>query len=208
MSKARFLVLAAGVVLLLFAGALLACPQGRCGLLPGDNIGLAAMHALRSPLLDELMSLLTWAGSIALLLPVSLLFAIHLRRRDRLSLLSAAFLPLAVGSAALLAYVTKLAILRPRPEHFPAVIALPPDTSFPSAHALQVAAFATAWVLADSALPRKAAWVAAATLVVTVAMSRVYLQVHYPSDVMLGALVGILWALGLRTLPPWQGLSR
>jgi membrane-associated phospholipid phosphatase len=202
------LVLAAGVVLLLFAGALLACPQGRCGLLVGDSSGLAAMHAWRSPLLDGLMSLLTWAGSIVLLLPVSLLLALHLRRRDRLSLMSAAFLPLAVGSAALLAYVAKLAILRPRPELFPSVIALPPDTSFPSAHALQVAAFATAWVLADRALPRKGAWAAAAALVATVAMSRVYLQVHYPSDVILGALAGILWVLGMRTLPPWQGLSR
>ncbi len=67
-----------------------------------------------------------------------------------------------------------------------ALVAVPPDASFPSGHA--ATAFAAAGVVA-ALHPRLR--VVALGLAVLVALSRVYLGVHYPSDVLAGALLGL-----------------
>ncbi|MBK8120520.1 MAG: phosphatase PAP2 family protein [Sulfuritalea sp.] len=41
-------------------------------------------------------------------------------------------------------------------------------------------------------------------LIASVGVSRVYLQVHYPSDVAFGMAAAILWVLALRRLPVWR----
>jgi undecaprenyl-diphosphatase len=76
-------------------------------------------------------------------------------------------------------------------------IALPTDPSFPSGHAAGSFAFAT-FVLAT----HRRAGMALAALATLVAISRVALGVHYPSDVLAGALLGAAlgWS-GARLLP-------
>jgi undecaprenyl-diphosphatase len=51
-----------------------------------------------------------------------------------------------------------------------------------------------------SAAPRAAVWTTAVMLVGLIGMSRIYLGVHYPSDVTGGILVAILWIATLRSL--------
>jgi undecaprenyl-diphosphatase len=83
------------------------------------------------------------------------------------------------------------------------VIALPTDGSFPSAHTTQIVAFALCVVLIVRRLWPEwqfAALAVAALLIVIVAASRVYLQVHYPSDVLGGFLLGIGWIALMRKI--------
>jgi decaprenylphosphoryl-5-phosphoribose phosphatase len=95
--------------------------------------------------------------------------------------------PLAIG----LNYCIKLLVKRPRPvlEGLPPLGGAPSSLSFPSAHAFSSFAAATAMFRVDPAT--------AGAFVVALALSlgRPYLGMHYPSDVLAGALLGI--ALGL-----------
>ena len=135
-------------------------------------------------------------GSIVVLLPLALALAWRFRRRGQLA--AAVMLSLAVGGAALLAHAAKLLVVRPRPDLYPALIATPADLSFPSAHTMQITAFAFAWVLAGGSRPGWAGVTAAALVVLVVALSRLYLQVHFPSDVAIGMIAGATWVVGLR----------
>jgi undecaprenyl-diphosphatase len=157
---------------------------------------LAALNALRQPWLDAFFAAVTWLGSIVVLLPAA--FALAWRLQQRGQGRAALLLPSAVSGAWALAHLGKVLIERPRPDLFPAVIAMPADPSFPSAHAMQVTAFALAWLLAPH---QRRGWtqiITTAILALLIAISRLYLQVHFPSDVWIGMLVATAWVLGLR----------
>ena len=77
---------------------------------------------------------------------------------------------------------------------------LPDSYSFPSGHALGSFCFfgILAWLLAanvEKAPRRIAIYTAAAFLVLVTGLSRIYLGVHYPSDVLAGYLVASVWTL-------------
>jgi membrane-associated phospholipid phosphatase len=95
--------------------------------------------------------------------------------------------PVAIG----LNYVVKLVVKRPRPvlEGLPPLGGSPSSLSFPSAHATSSFAVATAMCRVDPATS------AAFLVALALALGRPYLGMHYPSDVLAGALLGI--ALGL-----------
>jgi membrane-associated phospholipid phosphatase len=91
---------------------------------------------------------------------------------------------------------------RPRVGDLPARRALPEQpssSSFPSSHAASAAAFTTALWLENPVL---GAVVAPVTIVV--AYSRVRTRVHWPTDVLAGAALGVLVAVGTRRFPPRQ----
>jgi len=184
--------------LAVWAGAGIVCPEAACRVPDFDRNGLATMSVLRRPWLDAVMTASTWLGSLAVLLPCAAAVGMWQWRRGRSC---GAFLVVAaVCGAAVLAHAGKLLVARPRPDLHAALVSMPPDLSFPSAHTLQIAAFASAWVLAAHPRPAAAAAVAAAVTIALVAVSRVYLQVHYPSDVAVAAVAGAAWAAGLRLL--------
>ena len=78
---------------------------------------------------------------------------------------------------------------------------MPTSTSFPSGHSAAAFAFATGvgHVLPSAAVPLRA-------LAALVAYSRVHTGVHYPGDVVAGALIGSALAqLATRALDGWDG---
>jgi YegS/Rv2252/BmrU family lipid kinase len=79
----------------------------------------------------------------------------------------------------------KLLVRRARPSWRPPLVRAPRTTSFPSGHAASAFAFAVA---ASREMPPAAAVLI--PLAATISYSRVYVGVHYPSDVLLGAAVG------------------
>ncbi len=201
----RVLILWLSSVAVLAAGASAVCPDGRCIIGEFDRAGLGLAHALRSGRLDGLMERATWFGSLMLLLPLTVVAAWLLRRGGRRR--EAGFLLLALLGSSALSHVFKLWVARPRPDLFPVWLDMPGDWSFPSAHAMQVTAAALAWVLVTR--QARAFWTILVGLTaLLVGLSRIYLQVHFPSDVVAGILAAVLWVAGLWTLMLWQTARR
>jgi len=184
--------------LVLWGGAGLLCADGSCREPAVGRQLLGWLDGLRQPWLDVLMSAATWLGSVAVLLPCALLLAWWIQRPGRRL---AALLPiLALGGAWLFAHLGKLLVARPRPDLHVALVPMPEDYAYPSAHAMQVTAFALACLLIPGTRPGRAAVAAAVLVVLLVAFSRLYLQVHFPSDVLFGMIAAAAWVLGLRLL--------
>ena len=161
-----------------------------------------AMRSLaeqRSQTLIETARVITWAGSGFVLVPLAVVYCLVLGRAGLWR--EAAAVALSLGGAMLIYDLTKALTARPRPsvEHLQAVT----GSSFPSGHATQASAFWLSLVLAlrgTSVTPfaLRMAGIAATALVLGVAWSRVYLGVHYPSDVLAGVILGSGWALWVR----------
>lgn len=167
-----------------------------------DSALLVWLNDWRHPALSAGMGLVTWLGSLVVLLPLALAIGRRgdgsARRRQGL------FLPAAVLGASAVAHLLKWAIDRERPDLFPSLVAMPVDASFPSAHAMQVTAFVAAWLVVSGGWRRLGAVLAGVLLVAVVGFSRLYLQVHFPSDVLFGVVGGLLWVWLLCRLPVWR----
>jgi membrane-associated phospholipid phosphatase len=152
--------------------------------------------AQRTATFTDVARVVTWAGSAYLLVPLALIaclaFARAGLRRDALAI------ALSLGGAMLISNWVKLLVSRARPpgERLQAVT----GSSFPSGHATQASAF---WFSLIFAMPAAGASPKltrvsgglALLIVLAVAASRVYLGVHYVSDVIAGMLLGAAWAL-------------
>jgi membrane-associated phospholipid phosphatase len=151
----------------------------------------------------DFFRVMSFLGSPAVALTVAAVACFVLYRRRRL--VEAALLPVVLGGAELLNLVLKLAFHRARPE----VAFVHLDTySFPSGHAMiSTAAYGALAYLAWSRLRTRRAHVAllagTVVLLALICFSRLYLGVHYLSDVLAGAAGGAFWlavSIALQTL--------
>lgn len=196
---------AVATLLLLASAALLLAATVGAGLLLGgrapavDGAAVAWAAAHRSAGLTTAMTVLTDLGSLYTLGPLALLAAGWLAFRRRFA--GAAATLVATVGAVVLMNLAKAAVARSRPTLDP--LLEPGSPSFPSGHATQSAAvlLVLAVVLTRRRPTRTAALAVAVALTLAVGLTRVYLGVHYPSDVVAGWLLGALWAFAvLRTL--------
>lgn len=133
---------------------------------------------------------------------VLLVVVLAIVRRFRQSVFAA----IALGGSALLNLATKQLFARERPSLWESIA--PESTfSFPSGHAM--GSMTLAMVLVLLAWPTKLrGWVVGAMLVFVpmVGLSRIYLGVHYPSDILAGWAVACVWVVGVHMafFGPWR----
>ena len=165
-----------------------------------DTSAITAVNALMNPVLTRVMWVVTHLGDFPMMVVevsvAAVLLAVwgHPRRAGSVVLL------VSVGSV--LVETLKPVFARPRPTVLVELLAKPGSMSFPSGHAMAgLLLFGTlALMLSASRLPRWVrVWGSLGTLLLglTIGVSRVYLGVHYASDV-LGA-----WLLGTTMLATW-----
>jgi undecaprenyl-diphosphatase len=157
-----------------------------------SGIDLELLRLMRtrghSPLLEEAAKRLGKAGNNGgVWFGIGIVLALIDSSNREAWLICALLAPIAIA----LNYLVKLVVRRPRPvlEGLPPLGGAPSSLSFPSAHATSSFAVATAMTRVE---PLGAL---AFVLAFALALGRPYLGMHYPSDVLAGALLGV--ALGL-----------
>ncbi|MEG0176844.1 phosphatase PAP2 family protein [Anaerorhabdus sp.] len=143
---------------------------------------------LQSEWMTLIMKIITRIGDVMLLWAIILVVYFLFKKNNKRAKLVALSLLLSVVVSEL---ILKNIVRRPRPfienAHLQSLIHKPNNYSFPSSHS------ATSFSVATS-LTKINKWVTLGsyTLATLIAFSRVYLNVHHPSDVIVGAVVGIL----------------
>ena len=167
-----------------------------------DGQLLVAIQGLHQPWLDPVVSFYTKLGDAGLLfIALSLGMLIYKpTRRAGLLALFAMILGLLVTNVTI-----KPLVERARPWLLwpiePLVTEKDPN-SFPSGHTCAAFAAAMAWA---RTLPLKRDQVIAVVMAVLMGLSRLYVGVHYPSDVLVGAVIGSLCAwIAWRVFRVWE----
>jgi undecaprenyl-diphosphatase len=106
----------------------------------------------------------------------------------------------------------KVLFHRTRPEPFFGTL-LPSSFSFPSGHALQSCCFfgalaAMLTVREPNRGKRITIWTVAAVLVALIGFSRIYLGVHYVTDVIAGYSAAVVWVFSVRGVYQWRTRRR
>jgi len=169
--------------------------------LPFDVAVRSGIHRTASNFLTTLAFCLSLSGSLGVLITLSLaalfIFVLNGKRQSAIALAAA------MGGAIILNNSLKFVFHRVRPEPFFGVA--PESFSFPSGHVLFASCFygALSFILVSNwqnATSRAATWTSVALLVCAIGWSRIYLGVHYPTDVLGGLLVAIFWLGALRAI--------
>lgn len=194
----RLLLLFAGVLLPLAGFVTLADEIHEAESLHFDNALLLHLHALATPALNSFFVLVSRLGYEWGVIPADVLIVLVLllRRRWRKS----AFAATAFIGSALLNMGSKQLFQRERPSLWESIA--PESTfSFPSGHAMGSMTLAITVVL----LTWRTRWrwpvlAGAVLFVALVGLSRVYLGVHYPSDILGGWCAALVWVIGVHTV--------
>lgn len=162
--------------------------------IPFDLPMLQFAQAIASPGLDRFFVVVTELGYGWGVVPGDVLLVLVLLARRRWR--QAAFAAIATGGSGLLNVATKQLFARARPDLWESIAPLS-TYSFPSGHAM--GSMTLGLVLVLLAWPTRARWWVAAAMAVfvpLVGLSRVYLGVHYPSDILAGWAAASIWVVG------------
>lgn len=152
---------------------------------------------LRALRLDNLLLAITMLGESYVVVVLAFIFSLFLWRAKKNNFL----LPLwtAIAGCGIFVYVLKYLIARPRPVGL--ALISEDSFSFPSGHAaISVAFYGVVifclWKIFQKKFARWLILSAGAALILFIGFSRIYLGVHYFSDVVGGYLLGGAWLVG------------
>ncbi|HYJ78379.1 MAG TPA: phosphatase PAP2 family protein [Longimicrobiaceae bacterium] len=163
-----------------------------------DNAVLLWMHERATPKLTDLALNFTALGAGTVVWVVVIVASVFLWvSRHRYS---AALLWVSLLGSGLISTTLKASFSRPRPDLFPWRAPYAGESSFPSGHSMTaMVAYTTLAFLIARLEPsrglKRFTFCVAALIITAVGLSRMYLGVHYPSDVLAGFAVGLAWAL-------------
>lgn len=165
-----------------------------------DEATRAAVHTLASPALTTAMRGISFLGSTLFLTAATIMVVawFALRKWGR----EAKLFTITMIGASFLNTTLKLAFKRPRP--IPFFDLTPPETySFPSGHSLASCCFfaGLAAILSGRIKQKRARlinWIVASTMFLLIGLSRIYLGVHYTTDVIAGFAAALIWILVVR----------
>jgi len=155
------------------------------------------VHGFASPPMTAAVKFITELGSLGLFIAAAVaIFAFLLAGWKR----AAGWLLLSLAGATVLSLSLKYGFHRPRPVPFFGVA--PHSYSFPSGHSLfSLCFYGTLAGLINARVRslwlRVVVWLGAGLLVLAIGLSRIYLGVHYPSDVVAGYLAALVWVSSL-----------
>lgn len=163
-------------------------------------------HNLQNPIFDTILPLITHFGGFVWLLIILIVLIVYAKLKNKDTLKKVAILALcALLFADLITYALKLIVQEPRPyvtlDHVRLLVYEDGVFAFPSGHATSTLAVVTIFVLKSRELVKKHYNIAKILLIlfaITIMFSRVYCGVHYPFDVLVGAMVGIFAGLVVR----------
>jgi membrane-associated phospholipid phosphatase len=153
------------------------------------------LHGRATDPLTDVLRAISWTGNFLTVLAVTLLaVGFFWRRRERTD---AVFVALAFLGAQVLSTAMKLGFRRDRP-FFPDPLATESTFSFPSGHALvSLAVYGSIALVLARRLSTRASRAfllgMTALLVIAIGFSRLYLGVHFLSDVLAGYAAGVAW---------------
>lgn len=179
-------------------GALLVDMAGVDGAAHLDRIAVGYLAERRSPWLTTTLGHVTWLGTAFVLLPFVAVVGVAVRRRTG-SWATMTQLGVSLGGAIVLYDAIKVLVGRPRPQ-VGQLVSTATGFAFPSGHATQIAAITITIAMLGSTLSLSRSrmvmvWGATALTVLVVGVSRIYLGVHWPTDVLAGSALGALWAV-------------
>ncbi|MDP6771408.1 MAG: phosphatase PAP2 family protein [Anaerolineales bacterium] len=185
------------LVISIFAVAL-STAASRFDYFPGDLVLTNAFQSIQFPFLELLMESVSYLGDgLIALLFVLLIAGIFLLQNLRIESIVIFSSLIAAG----LNYIVKLAVDRPRPVDDLVIVAHQTDTaSFPSGHVVySFVLFGLLYCLAPRLASGKwgiwAIRLVSILMAVLIGLSRIYLGVHWPSDVIGGLVFGFIYLM-------------
>lgn len=166
--------------------------------IPGDSAILRYLNQFATPTLDRIVIFLTdTSGPLQIVAIAAILIAVlYYLKKKRAAIL----LTFGLGGAALINVLLKLFFARDRPDLW-ATVVTETSYSFPSGHAMGSSALAFSLIVL--LWPTKWRWWAiliGGIYTLLIGLTRLYLGVHYPSDIIAGWAVSLAWVLIVKTV--------
>jgi undecaprenyl-diphosphatase len=153
-----------------------------------DESLMLALHDLSQPWLDGLFYAITRTGDLLIVIPMSAMFIYLWRRSEKIT---AVMLLVSLIASQIISLLLKSRFDRTRPDVFPPLV-VEHTASFPSGHTLTAVAVyglisALLWQRGHRLLS-----IISGIWLFLIALSRVYLGAHYPSDVLASLALGTI----------------
>ena len=156
------------------------------------------IHSISTAMLDKIFLVFTTVGNVKYILPISVAIMAYLIYKKQRH--NALILLFGVGGAAVSNFILKLIFHRDRPTFWHSAIT-ETGYSFPSGHAM----ISSALILCLIVMTWNTKWrllsiIVGGVVVVMIGLSRLYMGVHYPTDVVAGWSVSIIWVFLVVTI--------